>query len=186
METVEDLLRPKPVAEKIKDQLQQLADLTGGRLALVNARGQIALETEAAALNSLAQLNQSIEEKLAAEWVELGQALTSHSQPFFVESDLGLIIFWMPIRENGQLLGGLLGYGGFFDDRQGSAQRDQQREDLYYRLDLAGARVTWEDYREAIAGMKFIRPQYLEERAAFLASVISALMTENLIQNVQH
>lgn len=185
METVEDLLRMKPVAQKIEDQLQQLADFTGGRIALVNARGQIALETEATALGSLARLDQSIEEKLTAEWVELGRSLTGHRQVFFIESDLELIIFWMPISENGQLLGGLLGYGGFFDNRSGLAQREQQQEDLYHRLDLAKMRITWEDYQEAISGINFVQPQDLEERVAFLASVISALMTENLLQNVR-
>lgn len=185
METVEDLLQKKSMTENIKERLDQLAKLTGGRVALVNARGQIVLETEATPLTNLAKLHDKAEQKLTEEWVEIGRALTARSQPFFIESNLGLIIFWMPIRENGQMLGGLLGYGGFFDDRQGQSLQSQKEEDLYHLLDLAAAKVTWEDYQEATKGMNFVRPQYLEERAGFLASIIDVLMTENLIKNVQ-
>ncbi len=185
METVEDLVQKEPVAKEIQERLHRLAQLTGGRIALVNARGQIVLENEAPSWANLVKLGDPVEQKLTDEWIEIGRVLTSRSQPLFIESHLGLIIFWMPIGTPGQILGGLLGYGGFFDDRQGQGFQSQKEEDLYHLLDLAAAKVVWEDYQEAIKGMNFVRPQYLEEQAAFLASVIDVLMTENLIKNVQ-
>lgn len=185
METVEDLVQKEPVAKEIQERLDRLAQLTGGRIALVNARGQIILESEAPAWANLIKLGDQVEPKLTEEWIEIGRVLTSRPQPLFIESNLGLIAFWMPIKEPGQILGGLLGYGGFFDDRQGPGLQSQKEEDLYHLLDLAAAKVVWEDYQEAIKGMNFVRPQYLEEQAAFLASVIDVLMTENLIKNVQ-
>ncbi len=184
MKAISELFEQEVLAEKLTEKLEKLAGETGGRVVLLDAQNQVVREASSSGLDSLEAFHDQIGKKLREEWDEVRQALVSRKQSFFLEGEYRLIVFWVPVQAKGQLLGGLIGYGGFFDNELDEEGKRKKKEDLYHLLDLADLKVAWEDYLKAADQFKFVQPDKLEEEVVHLASLLGVLSAEGAVENV--
>jgi len=183
MKTIEKLFENDGLSEKIKERIDRLADKIGGKVVLFDTHQIIFESRNKSGMNSLMALSDRIGEKLESEWNEFYQSLVSKKQPFFLEDIHGLIIFWMPIMEEDEYLGGLLGHGGFWGDVQNEEEKHLKREKLYYALNLREEKITWEKFNEAVNEFKFIELANLTSETTALAVLLNVLITENISVN---
>ncbi len=180
MKTIEKLFENKGLSEKIKERIDHLADKIGGRVVLFDTHQIVFESRNESGMNLLRALSESIGRKLDSEWEEFLQVLVSKKQPFFLEDIHGLIVFWMPIMEEGNYFGGLLGHGGFLGDDKNEEEKHQKKEKLYYALDLKNEKITWEKFNETINELKFIELGNLTSEVNSLAVLLNVLVTENI------
>ncbi len=179
MKTISDLFDQEALALKLREKIDVLADKLSGRVIVWNEKDQLVAESiSAEGLKNLISLNNQIKERLDQEWAEIYDLIVAKREPFCMEGDYGLFVFWTPIQSAGRVLGGLAGYGGFFDDGQGEEGQRQKREDLYHLLGLSKAKVSWDDYIEVAEKIKFIKPDELEQSVGQLAALLGTLLVE--------
>jgi len=178
MESISTLFEQEALAAKLKEEIVKLADKYGGRVIVLDQQNKIVSEgMSSTGLGSLIALNNKIKEKFNQEWLEIQQLIISRGESFFMEGDYGLIVFWMPICITGKTLGGLIGYGGFFDDACREEEKREKQENLYYLLGLNQMKISWDEYMKAVEGIKFIKPDDLEQSVKRLAALLGALAT---------